>query len=193
MLNSFILWIFMAIYIIAYIIININKKKNSFHIIVSCLFYVYIGCVLSVAFFPLPIQKEAIQFLKDTNYIQYVYIPFHDIMGMIKMRNIHTITRNIVGNILMFMPFGFLFSLVRRKHFSFKMITLYGFFASSCIEILQVTIGFVIGARYKIFSVDDIILNTLGTALGYICFSLFRYITDNFKFLRLIFNFDIEN
>jgi len=193
MLNSFLLWISMVIYLIVYTVIALIKKKNYFFITISCLFYIYIGCVLSVAFFPLPIQKEAIQFLRETNYIENVYIPFHDIIGMINTRNIHTIIRNIAGNILMFMPFGFLISMVTRKHFSFFMIIFYGTIVSSSIEILQVIIGFMIGVRYKIFSVDDIILNTLGTIVGYICFSLLRYITYNFKFLKIIFDFDVEN
>lgn len=193
MLNSFLIWISIAIYLIVYTVIALIKKKKCFFIAVSCLFYIYIGCVISVAFFPIPIQKEAIRLLKETNYIENVYMPFHDIIGMINTRNIHTITRNIAGNILMFMPFGFLISIVKRKHFSFLMISLYGIIASSSIEILQVVIGFMIGVRYKIFSIDDIILNTLGTVLGYICFCLLRYITDNFKFLKIAFNFVIDN
>ena len=67
--------------------------------------------------------------------------------------------RNIVGNIIMFIPFGFFSSFylkLDRKIFVFYLTLV----VSIVIELIQLKIG-------RAFDVDDIILNMLGGMLGY--------------------------
>lgn len=71
------------------------------------------------------------------------------------------IIKNIIGNVLLFMPLGFLVPLVHRKCRSFFVISLIGFSISTVIELLQYL------AAQRIFDIDDILLNGFGAAVGY--------------------------
>ena len=72
--------------------------------------------------------------------------------------------RNIIGNIIMFIPFGFFTSYylkVSRKSFIF-FVTL---IVSLVIELIQLKIG-------RAFDVDDIILNMVGSLSGYFIYRI---------------------
>lgn len=72
--------------------------------------------------------------------------------------------RNIIGNILMFVPFGFFtsFYLKLEKKRTIFCLTIV---VSVVIELIQLKIG-------RAFDVDDIILNTVGSFLGYFLYRL---------------------
>ncbi len=71
---------------------------------------------------------------------------------------------NLAGNVLAFVPFGFMLPVViRRRKCCFDVCLLSGLL-SFCIEITQ--LAFKVGS----FDVDDILLNTAGGILGYISY-----------------------
>lgn len=74
--------------------------------------------------------------------------------------------RNILGNILLFLPLGFLTPALFSRWRSLLKVTLLGLGTSLLIECTQL---FLIRGT----DVDDLLLNTLGTALGY---GLYRFI-----------------
>lgn len=75
---------------------------------------------------------------------------------------------NIVGNILVFIPFGWL-GLASRKYFSFPKL-LIGFpIAIVVIESLQYI------TKRGTADIDDVFLNTIGMLLGYVTYSIVRY------------------
>ena len=67
----------------------------------------------------------------------------------------------VVLNAVLFLPFGFLLPVLWRKCRSWKSTVAAGFLTSLGIEILQLFC-------YRATDVDDLIMNTLGTFLGYI-------------------------
>lgn len=72
--------------------------------------------------------------------------------------------RNIVGNILMFVPFGFFTSYylkLEKKRVIFYLTLI----VAAVIELIQLKIG-------RAFDVDDIILNMVGSLLGYFLYRL---------------------
>lgn len=79
------------------------------------------------------------------------------------------IVANVGGNIVGFMPFGFLLPIVIRYFRRKRRIVFAGFIFSLCFEAGQLVTG--LGR----FDVDDLILNTFGTLLGYLCYKLLRY------------------
>lgn len=89
-----------------------------------------------------------------------VYTPFHEILSMWKSIQQGGITGNFLGNIALFVPFGLLIPIVSRNQKWFWAVGV-GFSFSLIIEIIQL-----IAAR-GCFDPDDVILNTLGTAIGY--------------------------
>lgn len=68
---------------------------------------------------------------------------------------------NIYGNILAFMPFGFLYPLIANKRSTLKTI-FYGILFSATIEVMQFI------TKLGVFDVDDILLNSIGVVCGYI-------------------------
>ena len=72
--------------------------------------------------------------------------------------------RNIIGNILMFVPFGFFTSYylkLEKKRVIFYLTLI----VAAVIELIQLKIG-------RAFDVDDIILNMVGSILGYLLYRL---------------------
>lgn len=66
---------------------------------------------------------------------------------------------NMIGNIVMFLPFGF-FSALLWRGFTWKRALLLGLGITVGVECWQIVAG-------RVFDVDDILLNTLGVVCGY--------------------------
>lgn len=86
-------------------------------------------------------------------------------------KHLHTliIYINLLGNLLIFAPIGFFSALLFKEPKWYKSL-LAGFSLSLCIEIVQI---FLIT---RSFDVDDLLLNSLGTLIGYLIFKLFMRI-----------------
>jgi len=80
---------------------------------------------------------------------------------------------NLLGNIIMFIPFGFL-GWLNVKYFSFKRLIVDFLSALIIVEALQYL------TRLGVFDIDDLALNSLGVWIG---FQMRKFI-DNFKFLK---------
>jgi glycopeptide antibiotics resistance protein len=95
--------------------------------------------------------------------------PFREIRRFMNARDTGALSStsiflNLSGNVIGFIPFGFLLPVISGKLRHFWLAVLLGALFSASIEILQLL------TRSGSFDVDDIILNTAGTALGYILF-----------------------
>lgn len=75
--------------------------------------------------------------------------------------------RNIILNILLFVPFGFLLPFFSEKFKKVYKVVPIGFATTLIIEILQYI------TKFGIFEIDDIFNNTLGVLLGYSIFMIF--------------------
>lgn len=92
---------------------------------------------------------------------------------------------NLVGNVVVFMPFGFLVPVMYREqrkgvvfrgHYfrSFLFVTLLGFLFSLVIETIQLV------TKVGCFDVDDLFLNTSGVVLGYLIYYISKKIIGVF-------------
>lgn len=77
---------------------------------------------------------------------------------------------NLVGNIVVFVPFGFLLPYVMKRGRNFFVMLLNAFVLVLGIEVFQLFSAF--GA----FDVDDILLNCLGAVLGYLGYLIYEAI-----------------
>jgi Glycopeptide antibiotics resistance protein len=79
---------------------------------------------------------------------------------------------NLFGNVVCFMPLGFVLPILSNRKWGLIRITIISFLASLVIEITQLV------TKLGSCDVDDIIMNTLGGFLGYIlfviCSSIYR-------------------
>lgn len=68
--------------------------------------------------------------------------------------------RNTVLNVVLFVPLGILLPFLWKKYRTWKASILFGFGMSLAIELLQIL-------TYRATDINDLIANTLGTAIGY--------------------------
>jgi glycopeptide antibiotics resistance protein len=90
-------------------------------------------------------------------------IPFKSIVDSLNHFYYMVPIRNLGGNILLFVPFGFALLLRFYRMKFWKGISI-GFLVSLVMELCQLKMG------YRSFDVDDLILNSAGTFIGMITF-----------------------
>ncbi|MDR2360718.1 MAG: VanZ family protein [Oscillospiraceae bacterium] len=79
---------------------------------------------------------------------------------------------NVLGNVALFVPFGFLLPLSMKIKQGF--VILYGFVFSLAIEIAQYPLG-----RWS--DIDDLWLNTLGAVIGLLLYTALRFAAPKFS------------
>ena len=104
---------------------------------------------------------------QDVNYGTNNFIPFHEIFRYEFGSKVFM--HNIVGNIILFIPFGFFVSHIMKSRNPFAMLVV-SLITSITIEFTQLKIG-------RTFDVDDIILNLIGSILGFLIY----YIMDSIE------------
>jgi len=98
------------------------------------------------------------------------FIPFKEIMRYEFTSPLFI--RNVIGNIIIFVPFGYLISdiiYMNTKHKNIFIVLLFVALTSLGIETTQMYIG-------RSFDIDDIILNFVGGLFGYIIFLIIKSI-----------------
>ena len=105
---------------------------------------------------------------QDVNYGTNNFIPFKEILRY-EVGSSYFI-HNVLGNILLFIPFGFFVSYIlkTKKPIYIIVITLV---TSLVIEYTQLLIG-------RTFDVDDVLLNIIGGFLGYLVYLIMQLIYD---------------
>src|SRR5690625_4904604 len=83
------------------------RRKSLQELVINSLLYIYLVMVLFVTIMPYPIPFASSNnlFMDTAN-----FIPFRDLM-----MNYDGAVREIILNVIMMMPFGFLFSLIKKK------------------------------------------------------------------------------
>ena len=114
----------------------------------------------------------------QTNYYRYNLIPFTTVFEMIsKFRSggRSTAVINLVGNVIMFVPLGFLVPFafkIQRKLYRTLLLSFTAIFIMETVQFF---------ARLGSFDVDDIILNLTGVLIGYLCFRVIKKIIGRRK------------
>lgn len=87
-------------------------------------------------------------------------VPFRTIKNYIKYSGfLHTMT-NVMGNVIIFLPFGIFVAEIFPKARSLSKILAITFFTSFFVEFIQFFIG-------RSVDIDDLMLNVLGSVIGY--------------------------
>jgi len=92
------------------------------------------------------------------NLIPFIYLMDYESMGEVWL--------NLAGNVAMFVPIGVIWPYVFRRLDSHRKVFAAGIGVSACIEILQLPF------YDRLTDIDDLLLNTLGYAVGYGLFLL---------------------
>lgn len=144
-----------------------NKKKSTgIRAFAIVLFFLYFVVLFYFLFF----SEEMGRTYSERAY-HYNLIPFHEIMRFIQYRKVlgmPAVLLNLAGNVAAFVPFGFFFPVFVVRCRRFWDTLLYSFELSLLVELIQLI------TKVGSFDVDDIILNTLGGAVGYVVYKVVR-------------------
>lgn len=99
---------------------------------------------------------------------QYNFEPFTEIRRCLNHMDRFSMVINLVGNVVCFIPLGFVLPVLSSKRWGFFKVTLLSICASGLVEVIQLV------TKLGSCDVDDIILNTCGGMIGCILFYLGR-------------------
>ena len=145
---------------ITYLIRN-HEKIVFYREILSLFFMIYILCLFQIVTF-----EDQTIIVGNNN---FNLIPFKEILRY-KFGS-RLFFKNVIGNLVMFVPYGFFVSYFTKSDktsVSFFLIL----FASLSIEFTQLAIG-------RIFDIDDVSLNVVGGMLGYGVYRLLSKLGDS--------------
>ena len=120
-------------------------------------FAIYILCLFQV-----------VTFQDDVMWSSNNFIPFREILRYSITNRLFW--KNVVGNMIMFLPFGFFISYYLKAE-KVNITLLLTLIASIAVEFVQMCIG-------RVFDVDDIILNLLGGTIGFLIYHIMRKIGE---------------
>lgn len=135
------------------------RTRGRVFLFVNTLMYVYLSSVL---FFTMMPVITSIPFMLDHPYKSMNLVPFIDVsLGR------GDFLRQVGLNVIMTLPFGFLFPLTRDKRAKFGVTVFSCFLMSLGIEFLQPFFD-------RTSDITDLITNVIGGALGYGLYAVFR-------------------
>ncbi|MDE6064194.1 MAG: VanZ family protein [Lachnospiraceae bacterium] len=140
------------------------KVKGKDVLLANTLMYIYLSFVLYFTLMPV---ITSIPFVLNHPYTPMNLVPFIDVS---KGRG--DFVRQIVLNIIMTIPFGFLFPLIGNRTAKFGRTVFFCFLMSLGIEILQPLIN-----GFRSSDITDLITNVTGGVLGYGFYVMFKPIT----------------
>lgn len=150
-----------------------ERRKKRIIKIGYLVFYIYILLLSYFLFF-------SERYGRDLVTQQYNLQLFKEIKRFIKYRDqigLEGFIVNILGNVLAFMPYGFLLPLLNRAYRRLYAIATLSFLFSLIIETAQLLL------KVGVFDVDDILMNSLGGIFGYLLFlmvySIYKIIEKN--------------
>lgn len=144
-----------------------KNKDKKFRLVVSVLFICYLLALCYFLFFAENLGRTG------SSGFHYNFQPFKEISRYIVYRKqigFWSVTLNLLGNIVAFLPMGVFFPLIfdsKMKGFSTILIS---FEISVLVELIQLL------SKVGSCDVDDVILNTLGSIIGCILYYIVKKI-----------------
>lgn len=166
-----------------FILFKRNKQINIIRESILFIFLIYFLILLGMTVF----KGFSIEFYNQFDSYMYKREGIFGIINVVPFKEtIETLSsgevpikmplRNIFGNILIFMPLGFIIPILFNKYNDIYKIIKLGIVSSLSIEIVQLFVG------YNICDIDDVVFNTTGAILGFLCYRILNKIKSISKF-----------
>jgi len=136
-----------------------QETKARIRVVGRILFLVYLLALVYFLFFA---EEYGRRNFFELDY-RYNLVPFQEIRRFwIYREKVGFLAAflNLAGNVIGFLPFGFIVPVMHKKMESFWKVSLLGFMFSLCVETIQLI------TKVGCFDVDDLMLNTLGAMIG---------------------------
>lgn len=141
------------------------KLKGKDVLLVNTLMYVYLSFVLYFTLMPV---ITSLPFILNHPYKRMNMVPFVDVLT-----GRGDFIRQILLNIIMMIPFGFLFPITQNPAVGFCRTVFFCFFICLSIELLQPLIN-----GFRSADITDLITNVTGGMIGYVLYIAFSPITS---------------
>ena len=145
------------------------KSKRKFRLVWRMLFLLYILLLIYFLFFAEWYGRSAQVHTEP----QYNLVPFLEIrrFWMYKEQiGIWNVFLNLAGNVIGFIPFGFILPVLSKELRKGGSVVFYGMAMSVIVEAMQLF------GRVGSCDIDDVLLNTLGAFIGYLLFHVCNFI-----------------
>ncbi|MFV0466530.1 MAG: VanZ family protein [Lachnospiraceae bacterium] len=149
-----------------------RKKKKIIRTGIIILFTLYLILLAYFLFFADSWGRTHL-----TEDYHYNFIPFKEILRFWTYRDIlsmRVVCLNLIGNVIVLIPFGMFLPMLLKKCRKWICVILLSFVLSLSIELVQLV------ARVGSFDVDDMILNTIGGAIGFLLYLLLRRVWNKY-------------
>ena len=145
-----------------------HRRHNLSYLFFFSIFCVYIMLGLDKVFFPIQINGEYVDVMRQIPLISQInLVPFY--FGQYPMTTGGLM--GIINNIVLTMPFGFGLNFIMRLRT--KTIIWLAFALGLGLEITQLIIALVLGYPYRTIDINDVFMNATGILLGYGLFVIF--------------------
>lgn len=140
------------------------KVQGKEVLFINTIMYIYLSFVLYFTLMPI---ITSLPFIFNHSYVPMNLVPFIDVLD-----GKGDFIRQVVLNIIMTIPFGFILPLIKNQKINLIKIVLYTFLLSLSIELLQPLIN-----DFRSSDITDLITNVLGGIIGYILYIIFKPLT----------------
>jgi glycopeptide antibiotics resistance protein len=155
-----------------------QKKYPVSHEILLVTFLIYIAWVLCITLLPITVITTKLPIYKQVNLVPIVQTirqynsSFHGTITYLKP----LFLLNLVGNIVLFIPFGLLLPLI-SKYKTFKKIFVFALLFSISIELLQFIVYYF--GSFRSVDIDDVLLNAMGATIGFFVYTVGRRMNES--------------
>ena len=143
-------------------VVRWSRRSPASRAAMEAVFVGYVAAMLYVVFLPLPWRPG------DTRLVSSCVnlVPSRTVVGIIRDFP-GLVIQQLLGNVVMFAPLGFLLPLLGSRYRRFAITAAVAVAASLGIELVQLVLLLAVTARRSV-DVDDVILNVTGACLGYL-------------------------
>lgn len=163
--------VFAAILLFVRICVWIKQRRLDWkREVILLLMYINLAVIIRFVFFPRALADGHVQPLVfEAAEMLPLRINLMPLVHLFEYGSVRDMIWNVAGNTAMFIPSGIILPVVYKKLNSFWKVIAVGALISLCIELLQLPFA------SRASDIDDLLLNTLGVAVGYGIYAFFRH------------------
>ena len=148
----------------AVVLLRRSTGRKTENPVLFMILFLYFTALVTITFFPLVYSRTGAPAYGYTSSLQLT--PFKTISGMLRYLSNQSLVLQVVGNILLTIPYGILLPVMIKRKSPVIIIPLL-LALPVVIETMQWVIGALLGTLYRTTDIDDVILNFAGGLIGY--------------------------
>lgn len=159
-----------------------RRRVTALRLLATLMLVAYLSVVAAVVLGPLPIDARLIGDMRTQDLAHNSFVPFATIRDLVVAHPLAVVLRQLGGNLLLLAPLGFVLPALFPRFTRWRSTIGAILAVSLSIEMAQLLMSAILGFSYKVFDVDDLLLNMIGGVLGWVTFRVFARILGHAAF-----------